>query len=258
MISFEIIGNKEKAVAIINSSRNLKKDIKIAHEIVKKSKHVKTVLAKASERKGKLRKRKYKVILGNQDTEVIHKEYGFLLKLDPQKVYFSPRESTERQRIASQIKKNEKILVMFSGIAPFICAIKRKQPIIIIYGIELNKIAHQYALQNIALNRLENVKLIQGDVKNIIPKIRIKFDRILMPLPKTSAEFLVLAFKKIKKNGIINYYSWGKKEEFENIKKDIQEEAKKANKKIKILKIEEILPYAPKTYKLRIDIRPID
>jgi len=255
MTSFETIGNKEKAIAIIDSSENLKKDKLKAQLILKKSKNIKTILLKNSKRKGKLRKREYKLLLGEKNTEVIHKEYGYLLKLDPVKVYFSPRESTERDRISNLVKKNEKILVMFSGIASFIIPIKKKQPLTKIIGIELNKSAHKYALENIKLNKLSNVKLYNKDVRKVIPKLKDKFDRILMPLPKTAYKFLDLAFSKIKKNGIIHYYCFGKKEEYDNIKNKMKEIAKKYKKKIKILRIKKVLPYAPRIYKIVLDIK---
>ncbi|MEK6922242.1 MAG: hypothetical protein AABX08_00395 [Nanoarchaeota archaeon] len=256
-MNYEIIGNKEKAVAIIES-HNKEKDKKVAQEMLKKSKHIKSVLAKISSRKGRLRKRQYKLILGSKDTEVIHKEHGFLLKLDPQKVYFSPRELTERQRLASKIKKHEKILVMFSGVIPIICAIKKKQPETIVYGIELNRIAHKYALENKEINKLEGVYLIQGDVKKKVPALKTKFDRIIMPLPKTSGKYLYLAFKKIKKNGIIHYYTWGAKEARKKIFAKIKEEAKLHKKKIKILNLTKVSPYAPKVYKIRIDLKIVN
>ena len=159
MVSFEIVGNREKAVAIIESTGNIKKDKEIARKIIEKSKNVSSVLAKLSKRKGRLRKREYKVIRGNRNTEVIHKEHGYLIKVDPQATYFSSRELTERQRVAQQVKKKEKILVMFSGVAPFIISIKKKQPSTNVYGIELNTKAHEYAVENIRLNKLTDVNL---------------------------------------------------------------------------------------------------
>ncbi|MFH1593056.1 MAG: hypothetical protein ABIB47_06855 [Candidatus Woesearchaeota archaeon] len=254
-MGYEIIGNKEKAIAIIESSKSLKKDKQNAKEILKKSKSIKSILVKTSERKGKLRKRKYKLLAGEKNTEVTHKEYGYLIKLDPQKTYFSPRELTERQRIANQIKKNEKILVMFSGVAPSIVAIKKKQPSCEVFGIELNTAAHKFALQNIQLNKLSNITLIKGNVTKIVPKLKIKFNRILMPLPKTSNKFLSLALKKIKKNGVIHYYSWGTKQEFKRIREEVREIAKNSKKNIKILRTKKVLPCGPRTYKIAIDLK---
>jgi len=125
--SFEIIGSKEKAVAIVEIPED-EDERKIAEEIMKNNKNVKTVLKKVSDRKGEFRLKEYEIISGDEDTEVIHKEHGYLLKLDPQLVYFSPKEATERQRIAEQVKENETVLVMFGGIGALAVAITKKQP----------------------------------------------------------------------------------------------------------------------------------
>ena len=80
------------------------KEKNIAKDIMTKTKSVKSVLKKESAREGEFRTRKYKLLAGDKNTEVIHKEHGYSLKLDPQKTYFSVRESTERQRIADNME----------------------------------------------------------------------------------------------------------------------------------------------------------
>ena len=115
--SFDIVGSREKAVAIIEMPEDRETAKKIAEEIMRIHKNVKTVLGKVGERKGEFRIRDYEVIMGEEDTEVVHKEYGCFFKLDPRKVYFSPREATERQRIASLVKPGEKVLEMHGKVA---------------------------------------------------------------------------------------------------------------------------------------------
>jgi tRNA (guanine37-N1)-methyltransferase len=257
--SFDIIGSKEKAVAIVEIPEELKQKEKlIAEAIMKLNKNVKSVLKKVSERKGELRLREYELLAGDVNTEVIHKEYGYLLKLDPQKVYFSPREATERQRIASQVKENETVLVMFSGIAPFAIAIAKKQPEVKkVYAIELNDIAHQYAIENVRINKLgHKIVLILGDVREVCKKYYEKFDRIVMPLPLGAENFLDVAIACLKENGIIHFYSWGKEPDlFSNALKLIEENCKKLNKKFEILSKRKVLPYKPRTYKICIEFK---
>ncbi len=255
MTSFDLIGSREKAVAIIESTSR-KEEKSIAEKIMKQHPSVKSVLRKLSERKGRFRKREYKIIKGNKNTEVIHKEYGFLLKLDPKKTYFSSRESTERQRIASSIKPNESILVMFSGICPFAIAIEKRQPRVKeIIAIEINPKAHKYAQENLILNKTKKIKLYNGDVKKILPTIKNKFDRIVMPLPKGAYSYLNLAYKKIKKQGIVHFYYWAhEKDLFTEAEKIVEEEAGKCNKRIKILEKRKVLPYGPRIWKIVIDI----
>ncbi len=254
--SFDIIGSKQKAVAIVEIPEELKKkQLLIANAIMHLHKNVKSVLAKVSARKGELRLREYELIAGNSDTEVVHKEYGYLLKLDPQKVYFSPREGMERQRIAQQVKAGEKILVMFSGCAPYAIAIAKKQPDVDkIYCIELNPDAHKYAQENVRINKLSHkIILICGDVKNECKKLEEKFDRIVMPLPFGSESFLNVAIACLKTGGIIHFYNWGKEPDvFQNAITCIEKNVKK----YKILDKRIVLPYGPRKYKVCIDFVP--
>mgnify|MGYP001567238654 CR=1 FL=1 len=71
--SFDIIGSKEKAIAIIELDDKIKKKAKtIANAIMRKHKNVKSVLLKASPRSGVFRTRDYKIIAGIKNTEVTH------------------------------------------------------------------------------------------------------------------------------------------------------------------------------------------
>ncbi|MFH1445037.1 MAG: class I SAM-dependent methyltransferase family protein, partial [Nanoarchaeota archaeon] len=140
-ISFDTVGD----IAIIEIPDELKKKEKyIANSIVSLHPHIKTVCKKTSGREGEFRTRSMKKILG-KSTETIHKEHGCKYKMDVTKVYFSPREATERQRISSQVDSGEKILVMFSGVGPYAIAIAKNHPDANIYAIEKNPAGHKYA-----------------------------------------------------------------------------------------------------------------
>lgn len=251
-IAYDIIGSKEKSVALLGV--NEKNPEQAAKEIMKSHKSVKSVLQKLSERKDTFRLYPCKLIAGEKNTEVIHKEYGYSLKLDPQKAYFSPRESTERQRIAEMVKPREEILVMFSGVCPFPIAIAKKQTLISkIYAVEINPSAHEYALENIKLNRLE---------KKIIPILKDireakdlgKFDRIIMPLVERAIDYLDEAFSHSKKGTIIHLYGLSNVQ----LEEKVEEVAKKCKVKYKIVGSQGVLPYAPRVSKVRIDIKVLN
>jgi len=251
--SFEIIGSKEKAIAIVEIPDELKRNQKqIAQEILKNHKNVKTALKKTSERTGTYRIKKYRIITGDKNTEVIHKESGCRFKLDPRKVYFSSREGTERLRIASQVKKNEKILVMFAGVGPFAIIISKKQPSYEIVAIEINPQAVKYMKENIKLNKIENITPIKGDVREIPKKYFSYFDRIIMPLPHDAEKFLNLAIKCLNKKGIIHLYIIEREDKIKQKAKKIISKIK--NHKVKY-KIKKVLPYSPRTNKYCIDIK---
>ena len=257
--SFEIIGSKEKAVAIVEIPKELeeKREL-IANAIMKLNKNVKSVLRKVSGRKGELRLREYELIAGDKNTEVLHKEYGCLFKLDPQKVYFSPREASERQRIAKKVKAGENVLVMFSGILPFGIVIAKTQPKVKkVIGIEINPIAHEYAKENVRINKVSHLVIpILGDVREKCKELKEKFDRIVMPLPFGSENFLDIALKCIKDGGIIHFYSIGEEKNlFGNAEKVIEENVKEAGKKFVILEKKKLFPYKPRAHKICIDFK---
>src|SRR3989344_6776259 len=193
----------------------------------------KTVAYKSRNYSGKLRLPKITILAGIKTKETLYKENNCSFKLNIEKCYFSVRSSNERLRIANQVKKNESILVMFSGVAPFPLVIEKNSNPKEIYAIELNKECHKYAKENLILNKSKKIKLFQGNVKRVLPRIKKRFDRILMPLPKSSYDYLPLALKHIKKNGIINYYTFGQEKEI----KDIKNRILSYSNKIKIKKI---------------------
>lgn len=251
--SFDIVGD----ILIFSDFPKglVKKEKLVANALLSLHKNTKVIAKKTKKYSGKYRLAKLKIIVGANRKETTHKENNVSLKLDVEKVYFSPRLSNERKRIANLIKKNESVLVMFSGVGVYPCVIAKNSALNEIYGIEINPLAHKYALENIQLNKLRNIKLIRGDVKNIIPKLNKKFDRILMPLPKGAEGFLSYSLKSIKKRGIIHFYTFGRENEFNKIKKDLVEKCKEFRKKIKMIKLVKCGHYSPYTFRICIDFR---
>ena len=193
--SFDVIGSKEKSVAIVEIPEELvEKEKLVAEAIMKLNKSIKSVLKKASERKGELRLREYELLAGDKNTEVTHIEYGCLFRLDPRKVYFSPRELTERQRIASKVKPNEVVMLMFAGVGAYAVFIAKKQPKVKIISVELNSDAFGYMEENIRINKLSHLIVsVLGDVREKCKKWYGKCDRIIMPLPMGAESFLDVA-----------------------------------------------------------------
>jgi len=256
--SFDILGSKGEAVAIIEIPDGLIPHEKIiAEALMAVHKNVKSVLAKESERYGELRLRKYRLILGDPNTEIIHKESGCRFKLDPQTTYFSARESTERERICSQVKGPEEILVMFSGIGPFPICLAKHNKDVVCYAIELNPQAHRYCLENIKLNKLEDkVIAIQGDVREICPKLNKTFDRVIMPLPKGAHLFLDVAVPMVKPGGVLHFYHWAKNDDlYSDAFNLVKEASSKLGRRCSFEGGVKVSKYSPGVSKIRIDVR---
>ena len=255
--SFDIIGSKGDAVAIIEIPDVLEKhELVIAETLMQVHKNVRSVLAKKSERYGELRLRDYRLVLGDPDTEVIHKESGCRFKLDPRVTYFSTRESSERERICNQITGPEEVLVMFSGVGPFPICIAKHNSETRCVAIELNAEAHQYCLENIRLNKLvDRVTAIQGDVRDVCPGLNSQFDRVLTPLPKGAHLFLDVAVPMVKSGGILHFYHWASDDDpYSDAFKLVEEAAKVFGRECEFKGGVKVAKYSPGVSKVRIDV----
>lgn len=254
--SFDLIGSGDRLVAIVDLEGDSAEEI--ADKIMGTNRNVKSVLAKTSGRKGEFRKLGLKLVAGDKNTEVLHKEYGCFLRVDPQKAYFSPREATERQRIAEQVKDGETILVMFGGVCTYSISIAKKKPRVEkIYSVELNPEAHKYAADNVRMNKLSHkIVPIVGDVKKVCKGFYGKCDRVVMPLPLGAGEFLGTAVKCLRPSGgILNFYSVGEEEDlFTKALETIDKELKKIKRSYVVMDKKPVLPYAPRQMKIRIDV----
>ncbi len=251
--SFDAIGD----IAIMEIPKKLvKKEKLIAQKLLEIHRNISTVAKKKGAHRGVFRLQKIKILAGENKKETIHAENGIKLKLNIEKVYFSPRQATERKRIFSQVKKGEKVLVMFSGCGPYVFAIAKNSPAKEVVGIEKNPVAHKYALENIKLNKVNNVKLYKGDAKKIIPKLKEKFSRIIMPLPKDASKFLPSAFKATGKNCIIHLYDYLKEKEIpKKAISKVEKACKKHKKRCKIISVIKCGQLAPRKYRVCVDFR---
>lgn len=252
-IAYDLIGSAGRAVAVVDIYK--KKNARaLAKEILHRHSHVKSVLGKSAGRAGAFRIYKLKFLAGSKNTEVLHKEHGFFFKLDPRKVYFSPRESEERFRVSKLVKPRERVLVMFSGIGPLQVYIGKFCLSCEIVGVELNKVAVKYADENLRLNKIRNAKNICADVRKF--KSEKKFDRIIMPLPESGLEFLPAALKHAKRGTIIQVYAISHQRKlFVDIEEKISKILKKRKVKFKFIRRQKVLPYAPRLQKVRIDFK---
>lgn len=167
-----------------------------------------TVLAKAGIVGGEYRLRRFEVIAGTGGTETVHKEYGCVYHLDPTEVYFSPRLSEERRRVAAQVKEGETIVDMFASIGPFSIQIAKSRNNVKVYAIDANEKAFHYLKKNVEANKVENVVIpVVGDVRLLAERFEGVADRVIMDLPERAAEFVDVACRILKpKGGMIHFY----------------------------------------------------
>lgn len=250
--SFDVVGN----IAILQA-KNKKQERemkKFAQKLLRTQKNITSVFLR-SKISGRIRVPKLKWLAGSKTTKTIYKESGCTFKLDIKTCYFSPRLGADRLDIAKKVKKNEKVLVMFSGVAPYPIIIAKHSAAKEICAVELGKEAYRYAKENLKINKIKNITLIQGDVKKKVPGLakKIKFDRIIMARPQLRENFLRYAFAVSKKGTIVHFYDFVRTLNESIIK--INREAKKAKMAVELLAFKKVREIAPYKYHIRIDFK---
>lgn len=164
-----------------------------------------TVLFPTSEVAGEFRTRTFAVLAGTETTRTEVVEHGHRFVVDLAGAYFSARLSTERQRIAEQVGKDELVLDMFAGVGPFAITLAARAGVVV--AADVNPQAVILMVENIRKNRTGNVIPVLADARHLENIFSWKFDRIIMNLPLAGAEFLPEAFRLVRPGGTIHFYS---------------------------------------------------
>jgi tRNA (guanine37-N1)-methyltransferase len=204
--AFDQIGS----IIIVRIPESLLSKKKIIGETLLQNVHpTRSVFYQATPVEGDFRTRNLEILAGEDNTQTEYREYGCRFIVDVEKAFFSPRLSTERNRIAQMIHDGETVINMFGGVGMFsIIAAKSKR--CTVYNIDLNPYAAKLCEENIKLNKkmLGKVISIHGDASQVVKeRLENAGDRTLMLLPERSDEFLDSAILATKSGGIIHYYS---------------------------------------------------
>ena len=228
----------------------------IGKALLQQVKTAKSVFYQSSPVEGDFRTRNLELVGGERKTETEYKENGCVFIVDVEKAFFSPRLSTERERISNLVNEGDVIINMFGGVGMFsILAAKKKS--CTVYNIDINPVASKLCEENIRLNKLKGkVISLNGDATKIIKeKLQDKADRVLMLLPERSDEFLDTAISSLKKHGIIHYYSHIHAEKKQDAPKLSEEHFLNINKmQGMILTSRVVRPVGPRFYQTVVDI----
>lgn len=249
--SFEVVGSRGGAVAIVEIPPELEQyKHKVAEAIVGMNKHVKAVLRKVGGRTGDYRLYNFEVLIEGP-TEVLHREHGYYIKVDPTKVYFSSRDQTDRLDVARRVGEGERVLYLFAGVAPYAIAIAKFAKPRIIVAVELNPWGFRYMVENFRINKIRNAVAVHGDVAEVGPLFRKKFDRVILTLPLGAYRYLPLALDCLEKGGVVHFYHTGKAEdpyrEAEEIVRGVCPDCQIVGRRV-------VRDYAPGVYKVRVDV----
>jgi tRNA (guanine37-N1)-methyltransferase len=215
---FEIIGD----VAVVSIPQELD-DYRddIARQITSKQRNIRTVLNKVSKLAGDKRIAEFEILSGDS-TETVHREYGYIYKLDVKEVFFNGRLSFERRRIASMVSPSEQVLVPFCGVGPF--AVPAAASGARVIAIEKNADACRWLAENIRINGVnDNISVIKGDAVNTKKMLNCTFDRVIVPTPYGMDYFLKDISRLVRKGGMVHFYTFKKQYQIEGLVKEYKD-----------------------------------
>jgi tRNA (guanine37-N1)-methyltransferase len=124
-------------------------------------------------------------------------------------------------------------------------------------SIEINPVAVKYFKENIKLNKIPKgqITVKRGDCKTEVPKLRKKFDRIIMVLPESNWDYINLPFKVAGKGAMVHFYIFEHKDKIKEADDKIRRVAKENKRKVKIVDHVRSGTYARDTYRWRIDFK---
>lgn len=208
--SFDIIGD----VAVVSTKERMSRYREnVVNALLSVHPNIRLILAKVAPVSGVERVASYERWYGSGTTETLHREHGCVYGLDVTKVFFTPRLSTERKRVACLVEPNETVCDLFAGVGPFSVLIARLQPSSHVKSCDISPEAVTYLKRNVRLNGVsDRVEIFQGDAAQVSHKfLRGLCDRVVMNLPKQAELYLAAATEALRaRGGTIHLYLFRK------------------------------------------------
>jgi tRNA (guanine37-N1)-methyltransferase len=230
--SYDIVGD----IGILELSDEMRAFSKIiANGLMNLNPHLRLVVRKTEKTSGQYRTRGIEVMAGSGSTETVHFEFSSKFHLDVASVYFNPRLSHERMRVASQVMEGEVVVDMFAGVGPYSILIAKRQPRARIFSIDLNPAAYKYLQENIFVNKVaDKVTPFLGDAQEVASKLPGIADRVIMNLPSDSQTFLGTAAKLLRRSGgVVHFYCFGSRsEDLQNISDSLRHEIESCGRRV--------------------------
>ncbi len=213
--SFDIVGD----IAVLDVKPHLAKfEKQIGEAILRVHPNVRTVLAKEGPIIGTDRIRPVHHVTGERKTATVHQEFGCPFKVDISKAFFSPRLSTEHERVAKLVGEYESVVDMFAGVGPFSILIAKTHRQVRVDSIDANAEATSLIRENVRLNKVEGkVRIWNGDARRVTREhLEGTATRVIMNHPSAAEDFLDSACAALAKDrGIIHYYTFMEGEDCE-------------------------------------------
>lgn len=149
------------------------------------SKQIRVVAIKEGPCAGISRSPQLRVLAGEDRLWTTHVEWGLRVRLNLATCFFTPRMQAERRRVCELVRRDERVLVLCSGVGIWPLVLAARSACREVVAVELNKAAHDCALGNAKDNGLdERVRHVLSDI-TALPQLDLgSFHRVVFPQPK--------------------------------------------------------------------------
>jgi len=206
--AYDIVGD----IAIIDIPEDLSEfATAIGRGLLEVNPNARLVLRISGDVTGPFRTRKFQIIAGSGSTETLHRECSCVFHLDVASVYFNPRLSHERMRIAGQVGMHETVIDMFAGVGPYSILIARTQVTSRVTAIDANPEAFRYLRENTFANGVaDRVTPVLADARTAVSRsLKGSATRVIMNLPSEAIKFIDAAAQAVRPDGgIIHFYTF--------------------------------------------------
>ncbi len=251
--SFDIVGD----IAVLELRPVLVPFEKIvARAILEVHSNVKAVYAKVGPIEGPERIRPLRHVAGEARTTTVHREYGCSFKVDLSRAFFSPRLSTEHERVAQQVAEGERVVDMFAGVGPFSVLIAKKVRNVVVDAIDSNPAAVELIRENVRINKVSSkVHVHEGDAKKIVHQLGHDATRVIMNHPSASKDFIVEACDALAPSGgVLHYYAFAEGEDSEiRARRELENAVVVSGSSMKFLGARNVREVAPMNWQVVID-----
>lgn len=151
---------------------------------------------------GERRTRRLERIAGEGGSETQVTENGVRLRIDPAAAYYSPRLGAERARLVGLLRRGERVIDLFAGVAPF--GVQAAKAGCSVVCVDINPDACALAEANAAANKVD-LEVHCGDARDVAPRLA-PADHVVTNLPHGAREFLEVSVPLVCPGGTLHHH----------------------------------------------------
>lgn len=251
--SFDVVGDIAVLPRLDDALRGHGETVGLA--LMRLHPSVETVLEKETAVSGEFRVPSHRWLAGVDKRETVHREHGCEFRVNVEETYFSPRLSTERERVFEQVRDGEFVVDMFTGVGPFAIEIARHRNPSTVVAMDKNPEAFRLLVENVEMNGVgDTVQPVLGDAREAAERYGARADRVIMNLPKSADAFLDTAVDLIGPGGgVVHYYEIA--EDVRGTVERVRSRVRGAGREPDVLETREVRTYSATQSQFAVDVK---